>query len=60
MRIIRHESGPLMEDLREWMRAQFDEKKVEPNSGLGKAFSYMLNHWEPSDALLAGPRGSTR
>ena len=26
--------------------AQFDERKVEPNSGLGKAISYLLNHWE--------------
>jgi transposase len=45
-------SGPLMEDLRVWMRGQFDEKKVEPNSGLGKAFSYMLKHWEPLTLFL--------
>ena len=48
-------SGPLMEDLREWMNAQFDEKRVEPNSGLGKAFSYMLNHWEPLTLFLRVP-----
>jgi transposase len=45
-------SGPLMEDLRIWMHGQFDEKKVEPNSGLGKAFSYMLKHWEPLTLFL--------
>lgn len=45
-------SGPLMEDLRAWMHDQFDEKKVEPNSGLGKAFSYMLKHWEPLTLFL--------
>jgi transposase len=45
-------SGPVMEDLREWMQAQFDEKKVEPNSGLGKAFTYMLKHWGPLTLFL--------
>ena len=45
-------SGPLMEELREWMNAQLDEKRVEPNSGLGKAFSYMLKHWEPLTLFL--------
>lgn len=38
-------SGPLMHDLHVWMNQQLDEKKVEPNSGLGKAIKYMLNHW---------------
>ena len=37
------------------MNAQFDEKCVEPNSGLGKAFSYMLNHWEPLTLFLRVP-----
>jgi transposase len=45
-------SGPIMEDLREWMNAQFEERKTEPNSGLGKAFSYMLNHWDPLTLFL--------
>src|SRR5208283_1293784 len=56
-RLTYHEarSGPLMEELREWMTAQFDEKHVEPNSGLGKAFSYMLNHWEPLTLFLRVP-----
>ena len=45
-------SCPLMEELREWMNAQLDEKRVEPNSGLGKAFSYMLKHWEPLTLFL--------
>jgi len=29
-------SGPLMEKLKEWFDAQFEEKNVEPNSGLGQ------------------------
>ncbi|MGB6392329.1 MAG: transposase [Candidatus Acidiferrales bacterium] len=28
-----------------WMEAQFAEHKTEPNSGLGKAISYLLRHW---------------
>jgi hypothetical protein len=41
-----------MEELHEWMNTQFNERKVEPNSGLGKAFSYMLKHWEPLTLFL--------
>lgn len=39
------QSGPLMEKLRQWFEEQFAERKVEPNSGLGKAISYFQNHW---------------
>lgn len=38
-------SGPLMEGFKEWMENQFAERKVEPNSGLGKAIRYMQKHW---------------
>ena len=38
-------SAPVMEDLRRWMENQFAEHKTEPNSGLGKAISYLLRHW---------------
>jgi transposase len=53
-RLVYHQahSGPLMEHLHKWMNDQFDEKKVEPNSVLGKAFSYMLKHWEPLTLFL--------
>jgi transposase len=46
-RLLFHQehSGPLMKDLHEWMEAQLTEHKTEPNSGLGKAISYLLNHW---------------
>jgi len=49
------ESGPLMEQLRIWFNEQLDEKKVEPNSGLGKAISYMLKHWEALTLFLREP-----
>ncbi len=41
-----------MEDLEDWLHEQFDEKKVEPNSSMGKAISYMLNHWKALTLFL--------
>jgi transposase len=38
-------SGPRMKELEEWFGEQFAERKVEPNSGLGQAITYMQNHW---------------
>jgi transposase len=55
LRFHQAESGPLMEELKLWLNDQLDEKKVEPNSGLGKAISYMLNHWEPLTLFLRVP-----
>lgn len=46
------ESAPVMEQLHVWFKGQFDDKKAEPNSGLGKAISYMLKHWEPLTLFL--------
>lgn len=46
------ESKPLMDNLKSWLQEQFDQKKVEPNSGLGKAISYMLKRWEPLTLFL--------
>jgi transposase len=56
-RLRRHqaESGPVMETLHAWMEAQFTERTVEPNSGLGKAISYMLNHWPALTLFLREP-----
>jgi hypothetical protein len=45
-------SGPLMKHLQEWMELQLAEHKTEPNSGLGKAISYFLNHWEKLTLFL--------
>lgn len=38
-------SDLLMAALEKWLDEQINEKKVEPNSGLGQAISYMKNHW---------------
>jgi transposase len=49
------ESGPLMTTLEKWMKDQFDERRVEPNSGLGEAISYMQAHWEKLTLFLREP-----
>ena len=56
-RLIYHQrySKPLMDDLHKWIEDQFDKKMVEPNSSLGKAFKYMLNHWKPLTRFLEVP-----
>jgi len=41
----RQHSKPVMDQLEAWLKAQFAERLVEPNSGLGKAISYLMNHW---------------
>jgi hypothetical protein len=46
------ESGPVMTELKAWMNAQFEAKQVEPNSGLGEAITYMLNHWDELTLFL--------
>jgi transposase len=38
-------SRPVMVALRSWIDEQFSERRVEPNSSLGKAFTYVLTHW---------------
>ena len=45
-------SGPVMEQLNHWLEAQFALKQVEPNSGLGKAITYLLRHWKGLTAFL--------
>ena len=48
-------SRPVMEALQTWLREQLDENKVEPNSTMGEAIFYMLNHWEPLTRFLRVP-----
>jgi transposase len=49
------ESGPTMEALHVWLVRQFDDRRVEPNSTLGGAISYMLKHWEKLTLFLRVP-----
>ena len=55
LRFHQEHSRPLMNGLHEWMEAQFAEHKTEPNSGLGKAISYLLNHWPKLTLFLEQP-----
>lgn len=48
-------SGPKMDELKAWLTAQFEERKVEPNSGLGEAITYMLKYWEQLTLFLHEP-----
>jgi hypothetical protein len=48
-------SEPIMKGLHHWMSAQLRDKQVEPNSGLGKAFTYMLTHWQKLTLFLRHP-----
>ncbi|HXW69619.1 MAG TPA: IS66 family transposase [Dissulfurispiraceae bacterium] len=54
MRLKHHQenSGPGMKQLHDWMTEQMENRKAEPNSGIGKAISYMLKHWEPLTLFL--------
>jgi len=49
------ESGPVMTRLEKWLKAQLDERLVEPNSGLGKAIRYATNHWPELTRFLHEP-----
>jgi hypothetical protein len=53
-RLLFHQtrSGPVMEELRAWLKRQFDERLVEPNSGLGAAINYLRKHWEKLTLFL--------
>lgn len=46
-RLLFHQqhSAPVMDTLHQWLTAQLEEKKVEPNSGLGGAIAYLLKYW---------------
>ena len=56
LRFHQSKSAPLMEDLETWLNDQLDQRKVEPNCGLGQAISYMLNHWQPLTLFLRVPK----
>jgi hypothetical protein len=48
-------SGPVMEKLNEWLQKQLDQRRVEPNSSMGKAITYMLKHWAALTLFLRAP-----
>lgn len=55
LRFHEQHSAEFMENLESWMTEQLEEKKVEPNSSLGQAFSYMLKRWDNLTLFLRVP-----
>jgi transposase len=49
------QSKPKMDELEAWLIAQIEERKVEPNSGLGEAITYMRKHWDQLTLFLRHP-----
>ena len=45
-------SKPTMDNLKDWLKRQFDEKLVEPNSALGEAIQYLLKRWDSLTLFL--------
>ena len=45
-----------MDDLKVWLKAQLDEKNIEPNSALCGAISYMLKHYKAMTLFLREPK----
>jgi len=56
-RLVFHQerSGPIMAGLEAWLREQIEGAKVEPNSGLGQAITYMRKHWTELTLFLREP-----
>lgn len=44
-----------MKKLHRWMKKQLSTKLTEPNSGLGKAMKYLLNHWKAMTLFIRVP-----
>jgi transposase len=52
LELHRQRSALVMEELHAWLERQFAERRTEPNSGLGKAITYLLRHWRPLTLFL--------
>jgi transposase len=56
-RLLVHQtqSKPAMDEMHRFMTEQLTQRKVEPNSDLGKAYNYMLKRWEKFTVFLHKP-----
>jgi len=56
-RLLLHQqhSAPRMAALEQWMKRQFAERKIEPNSTLGAAILYMQKRWSELTLFLRVP-----
>jgi hypothetical protein len=57
LRFHQQRSKPTMDELHQWLEAQLAEHKTEPNSGLGKAITYLLRHRKALTTFLQERRG---
>lgn len=48
-------SEPEMSAIKAFVEQQVNDKAVEPHSSLGKAYQYLLNHWEKLTRFLITP-----
>ena len=48
-------SAPVFTTLKTWLEQQTAQRLVEPNSSLGKAMAYMLEHWETLTRVVTEP-----
>jgi transposase len=48
-------SAPVFTTLKTWLEQQTTQRLVEPNSSLGKALSYLLDHWDTLTRVLEVP-----
>jgi transposase len=48
-------SGPIMRKRKRWLERQTAQRLVEPNSSLGKAIAYMIDHWDTLTRFLHEP-----
>lgn len=48
-------SGPIMKRIKNYCNSLINDKKVEPNSSMGKAIAYLNNHWEAFTLFLRVP-----
>ena len=55
LRFHQTHSAPVMAELHRWAQLQLEEKRVEPNSGLGDALNYLLDHWAKLTQFLKVP-----
>jgi transposase len=56
-RLLYHQrySEPVFTTLKSWLEQQTAARLVEPNSSLGKAIAYMLEHWETLTRVVTVP-----
>jgi len=56
-RLVYHQtySEPVFTALKTWLEEQTRQRLVEPNSSLGKAIAYLVDHWETLTRVVTVP-----